>query len=301
VNLVAIVLVGELARGFYQFLRDVPRWTYLLSLAVVLGAVGTSLLLPHRHGRLKALGENLVGAGLVAAAIVLLALAWQPAGALDSKIVFYIFGITAVTGGVLTVTSRDPVYGALWFASVVLSTSALFLLAGAEFLAAGTIIVYAGAIIVTFLFVLMLAQAGGRAEYDRMARSPRSAVLSSFLLLWGLGFAILGVQASNRNPGKSDVIDQRLTRGDAILTNSNTPAGSPLGTVVDRAVRPESDLPTSPDPNVPAPHVAGLGGALYTNHLVTIEVVGVLLFVALIAALAIATPKAPIRPASAPR
>ena len=53
---------------------------------------------------------------------------------------------------------------------MVLSTSGLFLLAGAQFLAAGTVIVYAGAIIVTFLFVIMLAQMEGRAQYDRAAR-----------------------------------------------------------------------------------------------------------------------------------
>ncbi len=72
-----------------------------------------------------------------------------------------------------TVTSRNPVYSALWFASVVLSTSGLFLLADAPFLAAGTIIVYAGAIIVTFLFVIMLAQMEGKAHYDRAARARR--------------------------------------------------------------------------------------------------------------------------------
>ena len=84
----------------------------------------------------------------------------------------YVFGIMAIVGGLLTVTSRNPVYSALWFASVVLSTSGLFLLADAPFLAAGTIIVYAGAIIVTFLFVIMLAQMEGKADYDRAARSP---------------------------------------------------------------------------------------------------------------------------------
>ncbi len=46
------------------------------------------------------------------------------------------------------------------------------------------------------------------------------------------------------------------------------------------------------------PHVAGLGAALYTEHLVTVELAGALLFAALIGALAIATPKAPIRPAT---
>ena len=90
----------------------------------------------------------------------------------------------------LTVTSRNPIYSALWFASVVLSTSGLFLLAGAPFLAAGTIIVYAGAIIVTFLFVIMLAQMEGKALYDRAARRPGAATFTCFLLFWCLIYSL---------------------------------------------------------------------------------------------------------------
>ena len=93
-------------------------------------------------------------------------------GAFLQNAFFYAFATAALSGAILTITSRNPVYSALWFASVVLSTSGLFLLAGAQFLAAGTIIVYAGAIIVTFLFVVMLAQSEGQAVYDRMARAP---------------------------------------------------------------------------------------------------------------------------------
>ena len=46
------------------------------------------------------------------------------------------------------------------------------------------------------------------------------------------------------------------------------------------------------------PNVAGLGETLYTDHLMTVELAGALLFVALIGAVAIATPKPPIRPGS---
>jgi hypothetical protein len=47
---------------------------------------------------------------------------------------------------------------------------------------------------------------------------------------------------------------------------------------------------------VPPPHVAGLGGTLFTDHLVTVEVAGALLFVALVGAVSIATPQAASRP-----
>src|SRR6202008_5110718 len=105
------------------------------------------------------------------------------------------FGLAAIVGAVLTITSRNPIYSALWFALVVLATAGLFLLAGASFLAAGTIIVYAGAIIVTFLFVIMLAQMEGKAIYDRTARAPARTTLTGFLLFLGLLDAILLIRA----------------------------------------------------------------------------------------------------------
>ncbi len=151
----------------------------LATLVVVLGAVGTYLMLPHRHGRTRPRTAH--GAGLVAAGLALLVFLsfWSPPGPFLPTLFFYVFGVTAIAGGFLTVTSRNPVYSALWFASVVLSTAGLFLLAGAPFLAAGTIIVYAGAIIVTFLFVIMLAQMEGKADYDRAARAPEAATITA--------------------------------------------------------------------------------------------------------------------------
>ena len=119
------------------------------------------------------------GAGAITASLGLLAflLFWSPPGPLVATVFFYIFSLAATIGGFLTVTSRNPVYSALWFASVVVSTSGLFLLAGAPFLAAGTVIVYAGAIIVTFLFVIMLAQVEGKALYDRASRTRQELPL----------------------------------------------------------------------------------------------------------------------------
>ncbi len=91
------------------------------------------------------------------------------------------------------ISSRNPVYSALWFAMVVIATAGLFLLASASFLAAGTVIVYAGAIIVTFLFVIMLAQMEGKAVYDRAARTPGAATFACFLLLWCLIYSLSAV------------------------------------------------------------------------------------------------------------
>ena len=166
-----------------------------LVITIVSGACGIYLLLPHSHGRAKPKLAHQIGYAFSALSLLSLMMLWRTTGVeFVTKAFFYIFAIAAVGCAVLTITSRDPVHSALWFAAVVLATSGLFLLSGAQFLAAGTVIVYAGAIIVTFLFVIMLAQKEGRAIYDRMARAPFLATLSSFLLLFGLVLALLSIR-----------------------------------------------------------------------------------------------------------
>lgn len=262
----------------------------LAVVVVVLGAAGTYLLLPHRLGTTKPRRMQAVGGGLTALALLLFSLFWTPPGPFLSSVFFYLFSFTALAGALLTITARNPIYSALWFAAVVLSTSGLFLLEGAQFLAAGTVIVYAGAIIVTFLFVIMLAQMEGRALYDRSARSPFRATLTCFLLFWALLYSLFTVRPPSVSPdGIKSGTEQRLVRAnDLALLNPK------IGAVINRASRSSARLQ---DHNgLLKPHVAGLGETLYSDYLVTIELAGTLLFVALIAALSIAPPKPPIRP-----
>jgi NADH-quinone oxidoreductase subunit J len=229
--------------------------------------------------------------------IFLMAFLWTPPGAFLSSLFFYAFSLAALAGGILMITSRNPVHSALWFASVVLSTSGLFLLAGAQFLAAGTIIVYAGAIIVTFLFVIMLAQAEGQAAYDRTARAPARATLSCFLLLWSVIYVLMMVRRPDGPPLGAEELASRLVRTGDITKHGGMPAAAKADNVIARAVSPMSRLgnETARD-GVPPPHVAGLGATLFTDHLISVEVAGAILFVALVGAAAIATPKPPVRP-----
>ena len=282
------------------------QYTFLKIVAfILLGAAGTYLLLPHQHGLTKPITAHRAGYALIGLAVAVFATFWTAPGELITRVFFYAFGFAAVLGGILTVTNRNPIYSALWFASVVLSTAGLFLLSGAQFLAAGTIIVYAGAIIVTFLFVIMLAQMEGRAIYDRTARSPFWATFSSFLLLFGLTYALLTVQSPLHT-------QQPIINGAVLASARSTPLypatyrlndptslSSDQRSVLQRTLPATSALPRSvPGQTVAGSHVAGLGAALYTEHLVTVELAGALLFVALIGALSIAAPKPPIRPAT---
>jgi NADH-quinone oxidoreductase subunit J len=281
----------------------VTRDIVLAVMVIVLGSVGTFLLLPHRHGTIKPRRVHAVGGGLAGLSLLLLAFFWTPPGPFLTSLFFYAFGLAAVAGGMLTVTSRNPVYSALWFASVVLSTSGLFLLSGAQFLAAGTVIVYAGAIIVTFLFVIMLAQSEGQAMYDRMARAPGRATFTCFLLFFGLLYALLGARAPSAwvTP-TDDPYAKRLVRSSQLVPYYNMGTNSKAAIVMYRANRPTAQLPQVVNPaGASGAHMAGLGGTLYTDHLISAELAGVLLFVALVGALAIATPRPPVRPGDKPR
>ena len=188
----------------------------LAVLVVVLGAAGTFLMLPHRHGAARPRRLHAAGALTASVGLLLFLFFWKPPAALVPGFFFYVFGAGTIIGGVLTITSRNPVYSALWFALVVIATSGLFLLAGASFLAAGTIIVYAGAIIVTFLFVIMLAQMEGKATYDRAARAPGPAAFACFLLLWCLIYALSALTSvrvnNSRKPDDQLTATSRLAR-----------------------------------------------------------------------------------------
>jgi NADH-quinone oxidoreductase subunit J len=274
-------------------MRDV----YLATAVIVLGAVGTYLLLPHRHGSAKPARVHAVGGALALLALFLFAGFWTPPQPFLTSLFFYVFSFASVSGGLLMVTSRDPIHSALWFASVVLSTSGLFLLAGAQFLAAGTVIVYAGAIIVTFLFVIMLAQMEGRAHYDRAARAPARATLSCFLLFWALLYALFLIKPPANASAFPEGVELRLPKRD-FASLSDVAKQESVKAVEARALRKTVKLDDLQ--GRPKPHVAALGETLYTDHLITVELAGALLFAALVGALAIAAPKPPVRPGSRP-
>jgi NADH-quinone oxidoreductase subunit J len=103
---------------------------------------------------------------------------------------FVLFALVAIGSAVRLITHHRPVYAALYFVLVVLSSAGLFLLLEAEFMAFALVIVYAGAILITYLFVLMLAQQaqtpgdlGSQPEYDRVPREPAGAVVVGFVML----------------------------------------------------------------------------------------------------------------------
>jgi NADH-quinone oxidoreductase subunit J len=219
-----------------------------LSWATVLLAVGVWLLLPRgtTRGWWMGLTLSLAAMGLFASRMPVI-------GDCASTGTFALLAATTVVAALLTVTMRNPVYSAIWFALSLLGTGGLFMLQGAQFLGVATVVVYAGAILVTFLFVLMLASPEGHAFYDRLSwEAPLSATTGS-LLIGVLSFALVGIF----NPRTSDFAQIPAVEAERAA----------------EILAPE--------------HMAHLGGSLFGQHLLAVELAGTLLLVALVGAVAI--------------
>lgn len=275
-------------------------------IAAALAGLGAFFLLPQRLGKTRPRVWHLVGGLLVALGLGTLAMTWTKPSDFLTNLFFTGFALLAMASAFAMVTGNNPVYSALWFAMVVLATSALFLLAGAQFLAAGTVIVYAGAIIVTFLFVIMLAQSEGQALYDRQARSPVQTTLTAFALLAGVLYAVAVVKNPLDHRLGGQMVwgsERRLAPSDQLLARAQGAGPNGPGVVMARGIGSTQKLPPADGRAAtygdPPAHMASLGGALFTDHLYSVEFAGAILFIALVGAVAIATPKAPTRPVPA--
>lgn len=102
---------------------------------------------------------------------------------------FYLFAISVVIGGLLTVTSKNPVHSVLWLILSFLSAAGLFVLLGAEFVAMLLIIVYVGAVAVLFLFVVMMLDVDFAELKAEMSKYMPLAGLIGVVLLMQLTLA----------------------------------------------------------------------------------------------------------------
>jgi len=159
---------------------------------------------------------------------------------------FYLFAVSAVAGGFLTVTAKNPVHSVLWLILAFLSAAGLFVLLGAEFVAMLLIIVYVGAVAVLFLFVVMMLDVDFSELKAEMAKYLPVAGLIGVVLLMQLALAY-GTWAY------SDGIDARLG---------------------------------SPTPPLDAAHnTQALGLILYDRYVLLFQLSGLILLVAMVGAI----------------
>ncbi|MBP7936712.1 MAG: NADH-quinone oxidoreductase subunit J [Phycisphaerae bacterium] len=155
-------------------------WFYILYGVMLLGAAGLYSLMPRPQARRPSWAGVMVTIAIVGLAI----LGLRRMGDWDMRrFYFWLLAIPALWGAVRVVSHPRPVYSAVYLVLVVLAVAGELILADAEFLGAALVIIYAGAILVTYVFVIMLAQQHGPAEYDNRAREPLAAVIVASLLV----------------------------------------------------------------------------------------------------------------------
>ncbi len=114
---------------------------------------------------------------------------------------FYVFALSVLTGGLMTVVSRNPVHSVLWLILAFLSSAGLFVLLGAEFVAMLLIIVYVGAVMVLFLFVVMMLDVDFAELKGGMVQYMPLGLLIGVIILMQLGMAIGVWQFSDQAMG----------------------------------------------------------------------------------------------------
>ena len=126
---------------------------------------------------------------------------------------FYLFAVATVTGGLMTVISRNPVHSVLWLILAFLSSAGLFVPLGAVFVAMLLIIVYVGAVAVLFLFVVMMLDIDFAELKAEMTKYLPLALLIGVVILMQLALA-LGVW------GFADGVEDRIAAPAGDLDNT---------------------------------------------------------------------------------
>jgi NADH-quinone oxidoreductase subunit J len=161
-------------------------------------------------------------------------------------VLFYFFGLAAVSSAVAFVTRKSPVAAAMWLVGVMFSLAVLYVLLDAQFIAVIQVLVYAGAIMVVFLFVIMLLNLGHPSE-----------IADARGIQWKLAAGVVGLA----------LLAQVLA-----VTRAKLPAAFVLAenSIADQVSREGA--------------IAPLAGPLFHEYLLAFEVTSVLLLAAIVGA-----------------
>lgn len=136
-------------------------------------------------------------------------------------IVFYLFALSLLFSGVMTVTARNPVTAVLFLILAFTSGAGLFILLAAEFLAFILVIVYVGALAVLFLFVVMMLHVKAQEQKQILRRELPVALTIGAVLLAQMMTVILAWPMAKVAPviDKPPVIDNTRALGQVLYTD----------------------------------------------------------------------------------
>lgn len=102
------------------------------------------------------------------------------------QIIFFIFTILVLGGGIGIIVTKNIYYAALFFSASLSGMAGYFILLNAGFLAAVQIVVYIGAIAILILFAIMLSRRMMTSNEQQTNRQTWLAAIASFLMFVAL-------------------------------------------------------------------------------------------------------------------
>lgn len=118
------------------------------------------------------------------------------------KILFLIFAVLAIAGGLGTITRKNVVHALLLLVFTFINVAAVFFLTQAYFLAVVQVLVYAGAIMVLFVFVVMFLNLRTFQEQEQTFRGQRwVALVLSVLVLAEFVVVLAGITFTSAHGG----------------------------------------------------------------------------------------------------
>lgn len=177
-------------------------------------------------------------------------------------ILFYLFAILMIAGGVCVVALKNPVSSAMGMIGSFIGLAALLIGLNAYFVGTLQVLVYAGAIMVLFIFIIMLLDLKKEETKEFGGASIAAGVIVPLLFVL---IMIPVFQSVNTDFTKLD--KKALIAAEAILPESEVPATS--------AIREKLKVGQLADVNL-------IGQKLFTEYNFPLQVVGVLLLVATI-------------------
>ena len=163
-------------------------------------------------------------------------------------IIFYIFAALSILGGLGVLFLRNPIHCALSLVGTFFCLGSIYVMLNAEFVAVIQVLVYAGAIMVLFLFVLMLLSS--KTSDQNTNKWPIGKILAG-LLSFGIFLKIASL----------------FTMGDLQL--------GPKGVYPIEVVEEVGSISL-------------IGRLLFTDYILSFEIIAILLLVAVIGAVVIA-------------
>lgn len=167
----------------------------------------------------------------------------------SSMIGFYSLSVVAIIAALRVITKANPVHALLNMIVTLLAISGIFFAIGAPFAGALEIIVYAGAIMVLFVFVVMMLNLGTQNIAEEQSWLTSSAWAVPFGLTAIIGLIVVSMIGMNAHP-----VHEPVSVAQSTMLGLQTVSAKMIG------------------------------GKLFTEYLLLVEIAGFLLLAGLVAA-----------------